>query len=493
MLVTACGRPPDSGGVRPQTGCDEAVLAERMTALRQARSAWSPTSGVVPDHGEMAASAIWHACPALPGPLRVLLDLSVEHDFSAGEPRTDALADVLPGHAALDLVPAPFLDERRTLERALCPDLYDLATSTPRHPEGAWRETLFERCDLASRGFLDHQEMLDVTHHDPIGLFLLDRALLDGGISPALAREALRELAFSNRGFRPREQQRLPHGPVTADPLTFDTPELFVGPDKLYLDRLEILSLRDGAIPEDQLKQKFVRILYDQWMVERPAPRGGNEDHLVLWLDRSVRGSTLFTLVYTARTGGFEAIDVAYVVPEAPYHVGVVRLGSAHHNKPALFGVRLDPGGDTVLCDRQAIPVHSDDELRAKVTACPWYRFVPGDVEAAPSVPAARVEATRALVADDRPFGAEWPPVPADDPSRIELRVHADDATLGCNGTTTTLTAPEALATAIAGCHGPQSDALDLQADPAVPLQRVLDMAIAGRRAGKRVGLENFD
>lgn len=71
--------------------------------------------------------------------------------------------------------------------------------------------------------------------------------------------------------------------------------------------------------------------------------------------------------------------------------------------------------------------------------------------------------------------------------------VRADDATLGCNGTTTTLTAPEALATAIAGCHGPQSDALDLQADPAVPLQRILDMAIAGRRAGKRVGLEDLD
>ncbi|MFY0538187.1 hypothetical protein [Nannocystis pusilla] len=39
----------------------------------------------------------------------------------------------------------------------------------------------------------------------------------------------------------------------------------------------------------------------------------------------------------------------------------------------------------------------------------------------------------------------------------------------------------------------PQSDALDLQADPAVPLQRILDMAIAGRRAGKRVGLEDLD
>ncbi|MCY1012015.1 hypothetical protein OV079_42020 [Nannocystis pusilla] len=51
----------------------------------------------------------------------------------------------------------------------------------------------------------------------------------------------------------------------------------------------------------------------------------------------------------------------------------------------------------------------------------------------------------------------------------------------------------EALAAAIAGCHGPRSDALDLQADPAVPLQRILDLAIAGRRAGKCVGLEDPD
>ena len=46
---------------------------------------------------------------------------------------------------------------------------------------------------------------------------------------------------------------------------------------------------------------------------------------------------------------------------------------------------------------------------------------------------------------------------------------------------------------AIARCHGPQSDALDLQADPDVSMQRILDMAIAGRLAGKHVGLEQQD
>ncbi|MDC0669082.1 hypothetical protein [Nannocystis radixulma] len=490
LLAASCGRDPCPGGACPGSGCDEAVLAERMTALRRARTDWSPTSGVVPDYGQMAASAIWHACPTLPGPMRVLLDLSVEHDFSATEPRTDALADVLPGHAPLDLRFNLFADERRALEPALCPNLYEIATSTPRRPDRAWRETMFARCDLGSRGFLDRQEMLDAAHYDPIGLFLLDLALLDRGVSPTLAREALRELAFSNREFRPRKEQRLTHGPVTADPLTFDTPELFIGPDKLHLDGYTILSLQDGAIPEDEMQQGFVHKLYDLWIDERPAPRTGDDDHLLVWIDRTVRWSTLFAVVFTARTSGFEAIDVAYLVPDGPYHVGVTRLSCAHHDKPPLLGVVLDPRGDSVFCDRQATPVQSDEELVAKVTSCPWFRFFSGDVHAAPAVPAARVEAARTLMAQNRPFGAAGPPVPPDDPSRVELRIHAHDATIGCNGTTTTLTTPEALAAEVARCHGPQSDSLDLQSDPDVPMQRIVEMAIAGRLAGKRVGVE---
>ncbi|MCY0994567.1 hypothetical protein OV203_46010 [Nannocystis sp. ILAH1] len=57
-------------------------------------------------------------------------------------------------------------------------------------------------------------------------------------------------------------------------------------------------------------------------------------------------------------------------------------------------------------------------------------------------------------------------------------------------GETRTVREVEVLAAELARCHGPESSYLDLSAAPDTPLQRVVDVALVGRGAGKRVGLE---
>ncbi|MFY0531819.1 hypothetical protein [Nannocystis pusilla] len=73
---------------------------------------------------------------------------------------------------------------------------------------------------------------------------------------------------------------------------------------------------------------------------------------------------------------------------------------------------------------------------------------------------------------------------PRDAPSRISVRPQAGEIAVTCHDETRTVREVEALAAEMARCPGPESSYLDLSAAPDTPLQRVVDVALAGRPRG---------
>lgn len=82
---------------------------------------------------------------------------------------------------------------------------------------------------------------------------------------------------------------------------------------------------------------------------------------------------------------------------------------------------------------------------------------------------------------------------PRDDSSRIHVDIGVDDLTLTCGGEAHTWTTVDALAADLGRCAGPESGSMGIDAAPTVRLQRFVEIALAGRRAGKRVGVESPD
>ena len=79
----------------------------------------------------------------------------------------------------------------------------------------------------------------------------------------------------------------------------------------------------------------------------------------------------------------------------------------------------------------------------------------------------------------------------SDGSSRIEVDIGVDELTMTCNRETRTWTTVDAFAADIARCTGPESGTMSIDAAPTIRIQRILEVALAGRRAGKRIGIES--
>jgi hypothetical protein len=168
--------------------CDGGALADRAAALRVESHASDAS-----DRARTAAAAIWRACPELPGALRVIVDLAVEHN------RSDELPE-LPGHALLHDSIAPHWGERVPFDRAVCPDFPNVSVRIAAAPAPDRRAVAYDGCDLGRRGFLTREEVVPNGYPDVLGLFSIDHWLTHtGGASPDDAHTLVRAL---NSGWR---------------------------------------------------------------------------------------------------------------------------------------------------------------------------------------------------------------------------------------------------------------------------------------------------
>jgi hypothetical protein len=479
LAGAGCGQPRESVTGPP---CDREALATHAAWLQEAERAWTPSSGLVPDNARATAGAVWRACPGLPGPSRVILDRSVRHDMvrdSSGK-QIDTLAGELPGHAALDDRIGVFAAERGAMNAEVCADLEKIVTRAKAQeiPTVERAGMIFDACDLQRFGLLSRDEVVRNRDVDPIGFFLLQHWLVGRGeISPEVARVLVRELLVDPNEPRPRPEQRLPYASSEGDPLHEEGLEvLFVGPEAIYLGREPLLRLADGAIPSGSLSRAGT-----------PPQFWALGQHVILMCDRGVPWSTLLEVVSL-----FQDVDLMFVRPQFPRYLGAVRIGSAEFGRPPVFKIHLSAHEARVHCERTVTPVADDAALEAAVEKCPWVMTDPIVVEADANAPAERVAFARQM-AEKYPemLGSMDRKQPRDAPSRINVRLQAGEIVVTCHDETRTLREVEALAAELTRCHGPESSYLDLSAAPDTPLQRVVDVALAGRRAGKRVGLES--
>lgn len=487
-LLAGCPLPVETPAVR-RGSCDDRLLAERAAALREVSTRWTPESGTVPDYTKAAAAAIWQACPQLPGVLKVVVDDSMEHRSLEEVPE-------LPGHAVVHAEMMPFQDERPALNRTVCAawdsvaERYAGSTITERVG------VIYDGCELGRIGLLGREEVIPEGPRDLLGLFALDRWLREaGGAAPDDARTLVRGLNASRLAQRPRPGQLLAHE-AKGEPLPIEEAKIvFVGPGELRYAHL-VAPLSDGVIAQDAFKRLLDELASEQRDREDDDAKivmPSRVPPVLVMVDRRVRWPTFVRVVEAMRGSGVEAIDVAFVTAEPPLHLGVVRVGSTTHDQHPVVGIRLGAWGTEVRCEGEVTRVEDDERILPTLARCRWLRSERVAFKAEVGVGLARVEKVQRLH-DELPFPEMFGRAserPVRDPTRIKVTVRAAELEVTCHDEAHVVADTEAMRLDMMRCSGPDSEWLDVRADPGIALQRGLDVIVAGHFAGKRMAVQS--
>lgn len=487
-LLAGCPAPVESVPVVRRGSCDDRLLAERAAALREVSTRWTPASGTAPDYTKAAAAAIWQACPELPGVLKVVVDDSMDHRSREEVPE-------LPGHAVVHASLMPFQDERPALNRTVCAgwdsvaERYAMASATQR------AGVMYDGCELGRIGLLGREEVIPEGPRDLLGLFALDRWLrAEGGAAPDDARTLVRGLNASRLKQRPRPGQLLAYA-ARGEPLPIEEAELvFVGPGEVRHDHVAA-PLVAGAIAQDAFKQILAALASAQRDPEDEDAKivmPSRVPPVLVMVDRRVRWPTFVRVIEAMRGSGIEAIDVAFVTAEPPLHLGVVRVGSTTHDRHPVVGIRLGAWGAEVRCEGEVTRV-DDERIFPTLARCRWLRSERVAFKAEVGVGLARVEKVQRLH-DELPFPELFGragEMPARDPSRIEVMVRAGELEVRCHDEAHVVADVEAMRLDMMRCSGPDSEWLDVRADPGISLQRGLEVIVAGHFAGKRMAVRS--
>ena len=334
-FLAACTPPQSPVPTAPEqektptaTTCDTASVTQAATAIVGKRKAWTPAAGVPPDYRAEAVTAVWTACPDMPLGLRYLL--------------SELLMTPL-GYQELVLPAGLALSENDEYKVDTDPVLKELETEVRAHRDesGAPAEAIeapepapslaehYDLFHLERFGIVTRSEFMFAPFPIPvfdehIGYLWMMRI----GVPKAAARTIARELILG-RSLAGNAGLRLPAAPEGRRPdPERDAYPIYIGPETIEWSTVPVPDQEPTVVRLDgdgRISGASGVAIVPTMVGELFEPEREGQVQ-ILQAHRATPVEAIMSVILTASVRGFEAIDVAVLVPDAASPIRRVRI-----------------------------------------------------------------------------------------------------------------------------------------------------------------------